>query len=178
MGDGRVETAQGGYGGGVTRVRSGAEWTGPTEGGAEPLDPVSGRLPTRPAVLRVTTVLVVEDDESVRGIAVRVLASAGYQVLCASDGVEGLKLAVQHADEIDAIVVDVVMPRMGGVAFAHALAEARVTVPMLFITGYGDRAIPAEGLPAGAHLLEKPFDARTLRRAVDELLLEARVTRG
>jgi CheY-like chemotaxis protein len=110
-------------------------------------------------------VLVVEDQPELRVLLREALGRAGYQVIVAADGVEALALGVR--DEIDLVVSDVVMPRMGGLALAAALREKRPELRVLFASGD-----PPElsRLDPRDRLLRKPFLITDLLRAVREVL--------
>jgi len=119
------------------------------------------------------TVLLVEDEESVRSLAIDILRDRGYQVLEASNGHEALLVAAEHKDEpLDLLLTDVVMPKMGGRALAEQLKKTHPDLKVLFMSGYTDDAISHQGvLDPGVALLQKPFTpallARTVREALD-----------
>ena len=96
-----------------------------------------GPAPTpRPRAAGPATILVVEDDEAVRGTAVRALRRAGYGVLQAATGPEALRVASEHPGDIDLLLSDVVLPGMNGRELAERLASARPCVRVLFVSGY------------------------------------------
>ena len=107
-------------------------------------------------------VLLVEDEETVRRLIGRILASHGYHVLSAADGQEALEL-YEREPSVDILLTDVVMPSMSGPELARALAARGSGANILFMTGYTDR--PAT-IPADAPILRKPFDAEDLLRQV------------
>ncbi|HZT64504.1 MAG TPA: GAF domain-containing protein [Acidimicrobiales bacterium] len=116
------------------------------------------------------TVLVVEDEDELRGLVCGELEWRGYRVLEAADGEAGLSVAQKHRSEIDLLVTDVVMPRMSGPELAKQLPE----IPVLFISGYsGDEKLANGRLPAGADLLPKPFPPAELARRVADALERA-----
>jgi PAS domain S-box-containing protein len=116
-------------------------------------------------------VLVVEDEEAVRRIAVRVLERAGFEVLQAPDGVAALELCLAHRERIRLVLTDVVMPRMGGRELAARLAEGYPHVRVLYMSGYADDAVLRNGaLEPGTAFVTKPFNAATLVTKVRELL--------
>ena len=127
-----------------------------------------------PAGVRGTeTILLVEDEPSVRILARESLREGGYTVLEAGDGEEALRVAAAHPGPIHLLLTDVVMPRMRGRVLADRLRAARPAVDVLFISGYPDAALDGRGtLEPGMAFLEKPFtpDAllRRVRRALDE----------
>ncbi|MFN8668172.1 MAG: PAS domain S-box protein [Gemmatimonadaceae bacterium] len=117
------------------------------------------------------TVLLVEDDEAVRAIAVRALRGQGFTVLEAHDGVDALQVARAHAGVIHILVTDVVMPRLGGKELAAQLVVERPAMKVLFASGYTRNAIVHQGvLEEGIHFLQKPYVPATLTKRVREVL--------
>jgi PAS domain S-box-containing protein len=117
------------------------------------------------------TVLLVEDDERVRTLARTVLTRKGYIVIEASDGEEALRIAAQHAGDLDLLLTDVVMPGMSGRLLAQQFSELYAEVPVLYMSGYTDDAIVHHGvLISGVSFLQKPFTPATLARAVRDVL--------
>ena len=118
------------------------------------------------------TVLVVEDEESVRRLASRVLRARGYRVLEARDGAQALELMRDHEGPVDLLLTDIIMPGLGGPALAERMRGGRPDLKVLYITGYSEEAIRQHGvLPAGGALLEKPFTAHQLAERVRAALL-------
>ncbi|HEV2695555.1 MAG TPA: ATP-binding protein [Verrucomicrobiae bacterium] len=117
------------------------------------------------------TVLVVEDDQSVRQLAKRALDAQGYTVLVATDGQEGLKVAREHTGPIDLVVADVVMPQMDGRAMADWLKAVFPKIKILFTSGYITPDPTGETLfDTGTEFLPKPFNTASLARKVRETL--------
>jgi two-component system cell cycle sensor histidine kinase/response regulator CckA len=117
------------------------------------------------------TVLLIEDEDTVRALARRVLERSGYAVIEARDGEEALMLAERDGDKLDLVVTDVVMPRMSGRVVAERLAEHRPGLPVLFMSGYTDDAVMRHGiLASGAAFLQKPFTPHALALKVREVL--------
>jgi CheY-like chemotaxis protein len=137
----------------------------------------SGMPPRRESGLRAAvrppsaaTILLVEDEPKVRTVAERMLASAGHRVLVAEDASEALALAAQHAEPIDLLVTDVVMPGLDGPALAERLCALRPGLRTLFVSGYSrEHGVPSgpEGMCA---FLPKPFSREELLAQVAELL--------
>jgi two-component system, cell cycle sensor histidine kinase and response regulator CckA len=117
------------------------------------------------------TVLLVEDEGTVRSVAREVLQMVGYTVLEAASGEEALQRVEQHSGAIHLLVTDVVMPGMNGRELAARLAVDYPHVQVLYLSGYTDDAIAHHGvLQAGIELLHKPFTPDALARRVREVL--------
>jgi nitrogen-specific signal transduction histidine kinase/CheY-like chemotaxis protein len=117
------------------------------------------------------TLLLVEDEEAVRGLVRNILRERGYTVLEASRGAEALELSELYAGRIDLLVTDVVMPQMSGRELARRLANSRPQIKVLYISGYADRAVWCEGgLDSGGAFLQKPFSPEALVGKVREVL--------
>lgn len=137
----------------------------------QPLDaaarPVIGPLPRG-----TETLLVVEDEPSVRRLAGGVLAAQGYEVLSATNGQDGLRVARAHkGSPICLVVTDVIMPLMGGKVMAEWLRATYPELKILFTSGYTDDAIAHHGvLEPGVAFLPKPYTPATLARKVRAML--------
>ncbi len=118
------------------------------------------------------TVLLVEDENAVRALAREVLRRHGYVVLEARHGVDALRLAERHPDDIHLMVTDVVMPHMGGRELAERLAAVRPKMKVLFMSGYTDSAVMHRHLTPGSAFLQKPFTPETFARKVRSVLDE------
>jgi CheY-like chemotaxis protein len=117
------------------------------------------------------TVMVVEDEPTVRSVTVRILASAGYRVLAAGDGPEALATARRHSGEIHALVTDVMMPQMNGTKLAALLREERPAVRTLFVSGFTEEAgVRPDQLTKGMGYLAKPFTAEALTERLRQVL--------
>jgi two-component system cell cycle sensor histidine kinase/response regulator CckA len=119
-------------------------------------------------------VLVVEDEEPLRRLAVDVLSSEGYDVVSAAGGVEALaQVDAEPEGRIDLLVTDVIMPEMTGVELAERLSERRPGLPILYLSGYtGDAMDSLEAIRQSNNFLAKPFTTRQLVQRV-RLLIEA-----
>jgi len=116
----------------------------------------------------VETVLLVEDEPTVRSFARVVLERCGYRVLEAGSGPEALALAARHPTAIDLLLTDVVMPEMNGRALAERLAGLRPALRVLYMSGHtGTTLIPRDN---GSQLIQKPFSHDTLAAKVREVL--------
>jgi two-component system, cell cycle sensor histidine kinase and response regulator CckA len=117
------------------------------------------------------TILLVEDEDAVRGLLHEVLTGSGYTVLQASSGAEALRVSRGHDGPVDLLLTDVVMPGMGGREVATALAAERPGLRVLFASGYTAEAIARHGvLEPGTDLIHKPFTPDALLQRVRERL--------
>ena len=117
------------------------------------------------------TVLVVEDDESVRGTIVKVLERQKYQVLQAAHGQEGLRISADFQGKIDLVISDVMMPILGGREFVERLLAERSESQVLLTSGYTDDDILKHGqINPAFGFLEKPFTVAELVAKVEEAL--------
>jgi PAS domain S-box-containing protein len=117
------------------------------------------------------TVLLVDDDPHVSAAARRALERAGYVVLSATNGREGLHVAETHRQQLDLLITDLVMPEMGGRELARRLAQVRPDVRVLYTSGYTAEAVNQQAvLELGDAFLGKPFSPDGLLRRVHEML--------
>jgi PAS domain S-box-containing protein len=117
------------------------------------------------------TVLVVEDEPTVRSLMCTVLRGHGYRVLEAEDGRAALERSAAEPGAIDLLVSDVVMPGLQGPELAERLRVCRPGLRVLHVSGYSDTAVARQGLlGAGTPLLQKPFAPQALLRHVREVL--------
>jgi len=130
-----------------------------------------------PAEKRVTkvrggreTVLLVEDEADVRTLTCEFLKAAGYEVLTATDGEEGLDIANKFADAIDMLVTDVVMPRMRGPELAKRLKRLLPDLKVVYMSGYTEEFSERASVLEGASFLQKPFSRDALLRQVHDTL--------
>ncbi len=114
------------------------------------------------------TILLVEDNESVRSAARRVLEKLGYRVVAAASGADALQLYQVHHREVALVLADVIMPGMGGVELLEVIRRSGRVPKMLLTSGYNDRQRDAEQL--GVPMLPKPWNPSQLARCVREVL--------
>jgi CheY-like chemotaxis protein len=115
------------------------------------------------------TILITDDEESVRTLVRRVLLAAGYRVLTAETPEAAIDICRTYAGAIDLLLTDVIMPQMSGPELAEAARQMRPELPVLFMSGYtGDAR--ARLVDASAPLLQKPFTAARLSEAVRDAL--------
>ncbi|MBF8258250.1 MAG: PAS/PAC sensor hybrid histidine kinase [Actinobacteria bacterium] len=120
------------------------------------------------------TVLLVEDENIVRELAVRVLDELGYRVLQAGNGDTAIALAMKYGERIDLLLTDVVMPGMSGREVANRLTQIHPETRVLFTSGYTDDAIVHHGvLDEGVSFIGKPYTPSALARKVREVLGKA-----
>jgi PAS domain S-box-containing protein len=104
------------------------------------------------------TILLAEDEDSLRCLMERILTGHGYTVIAACDGLEAVNLAEQYQGTIDLLLTDVVMPHMNGHLLAGRLQQTRPALPVIYLSGYAEPLLAARTtLPAGAVLLSKPI---------------------
>ena len=118
------------------------------------------------------TILVVEDETSIRSLAREILEGQGYAVLVAASAGEALRRAAEHAGPIHLLLTDVIMPGESGVELARDLLGRRPGLRVVYMSGYADRAVPAD-VP-GAAFVQKPFDPALLARRVRATLDQGR----
>jgi two-component system, cell cycle sensor histidine kinase and response regulator CckA len=117
------------------------------------------------------TVLLVEDEESVRQLVRETLQAKGYTVIEAEDGKSAITIASAYQSKIDVLITDLVMPGMNGRELANWMEQARPATKVLYLSGYTEDAIVHQGvLDTGTAFLQKPFTLQALCRKVREVL--------
>ena len=117
------------------------------------------------------TILVVEDEPTLLRLATRALEIVGYTVLSAATPAEAMRIASVHADAIDMLVTDVVMPGMNGFTLAERLVERQPNLKCLFMSGYPTDVMARGGvLDEHVNFLPKPFSAKGLSEKVRQVL--------
>ena len=117
------------------------------------------------------TILLVEDEASVRALAIRILERLGYDVLHASDGMEASRLARKHAGPIHLLLTDVVMPGMSGRQLADRIVEMHPETCVLYTSGYTEDAIACHGvIEEGVSFIAKPYTPHGLAQKLREVL--------
>lgn len=112
------------------------------------------------------TVLIVEDEPSVREVVVTALADLGFSPLAAADGLAGLKI-LRAAPKIDLLIADIDLPGMNGVEMVTAARSLRPGLKVLFMTGYPETGGPLE---PGMEMITKPFSFDALAAQIGDLL--------
>jgi PAS domain S-box-containing protein len=117
------------------------------------------------------TILLVEDEDAVRGLARQILESCGYQIMEARNGAEAIELYEKTDCRIDLLITDVVMPKMGGRELAEKIAGINPQIKQLFMSGYTDDGIIRQGMIAeNMDFIQKPFTFEALAQKVREVL--------
>jgi len=117
------------------------------------------------------TLLVVEDEEDVRGLARDVLVEGGYTVLVAATAEDAVRICEEHGSPISLLLSDVVMPKVSGPQLAQRLVDLRPELHVLYMSGYTDEAIVHHGvLEPGTAFIEKPFTPEGLCGKVRDVL--------
>jgi CheY-like chemotaxis protein len=137
---------------------------------AEEAAPTAKRLP--PPTARQgegETILVVEDEQAMREVAVRILRRNGYRVLEAADGHEALSTLDGHA--CDLLLTDVIMPQMSGRELVERVRERLPDLPVLYMSGYSRGVLgPQRALDSSVALIQKPFSEQALVEKVRAVL--------
>jgi PAS domain S-box-containing protein len=135
-------------------------------GASERLEP-----PQPPARAGTGGVLLVEDDELVRGVTTAALQSIGYTPMVAASAQEALRMCEQFGSEIQLILTDVVMPEMTGAELRDRIKALRPDIKVLFMSGYTSNVIVRHGvLERGVQFIQKPFSIEELGRKIAEVL--------
>ena len=132
--------------------------------------PETRKVLSAPLLAGPETILLVEDEDSLRNLTSGVLVSLGYTVLTASDGSRALQTSQAHPGEIALLLTDVVMPNMNGPALAEQLTKERPNLKVLYMSGYTGQRVGEGVLPDGSYFLAKPFSRENLAQKVREAL--------
>lgn len=118
------------------------------------------------------SILVIDDEETVRVLAKRVLSAAGYEVLTACDGAEGFAIFNAHKDRVRAVLLDLIMPNMSGDEMLEQLLQLRMDIPVILSSGYSEKEARArmKGNGEFSAFLQKPYRGAELLAAVNDLL--------
>jgi len=136
-----------------------------------PLTNIRADVPSVAMPTGTATILLVEDEDAVRALAMNILSSCGYRMIEATNGKDALLLAEKEPGPIHLLISDVVMPHLGGRALAEQVISKRPECRTLFLSGYTDDAIIRHGvLGAEFAFLQKPFSPSTLAQKVRSVL--------
>lgn len=121
------------------------------------------------------TILVAEDNEAIRRVAIAALEHAGYTVVATEDGEEAVEHFRHAPGSVDLLFFDVMMPRLGGFDAARHCRALRPEIPVIFASGYAaDSLDEGESIPDGAQVLQKPYRSDKLLHLVARLLAPKR----
>ncbi len=115
------------------------------------------------------TVLVVDDFELVRNLLNDALTAFGYSVICAEDGIDGLKKYTDNKDKIHVLLLDVVMPRLNGIELFREINKSESNIKVLFMSGYNE-IISGEYLKDKMKFITKPFNIKMLLKEMRYIL--------
>lgn len=117
------------------------------------------------------TILLVEDEEVVRGLIKRILVQAGYTVLDADGGMEAIRLCCAHPGPIELLLTDLVLPEISGKEVAQCIMDLRPAIRILYMSGYTDEALIQNVVPdESVEFIQKPFSWVGLTRKVRQVL--------
>ena len=137
------------------------------------LKPVQAARPLQTA--ESVTVLVVEDEPSVRKMVALALKRSGFTVFTAEDGVQAVEMFQQHRDEIDCVLCDLTMPRMNGWETLAALRKLSPGIPVILASGYSKDQVMANDQPEQPQeFLGKPYELKTLNDAIARVMMNKR----
>jgi two-component system cell cycle sensor histidine kinase/response regulator CckA len=131
------------------------------------------KAPSKPAVMKSgnETILVAEDETSLRTLTSTTLELSGYTVLQARDGLDALEVSRKHTGTIDLLLTDMVMPGMGGRVLAEELGRQRRDIKIVYMSGYTGQAVGSQGpVEPGSFYLHKPFTREVLTQKIREAL--------
>jgi len=137
----------------------------------EAMTPFKGETELAGSLRGHETVLLVEDEASLRALTRNLLELVGYKVLDAENGADALDRSQAHNGAIDLLLTDVVMPGINGRTLADQLIQLRPQIEVIYMSGYTGQSVGARGiLDAGSNFLQKPFTRDELARKVREVL--------
>lgn len=128
-------------------------------------------LQAAPAISSAGQILIVDDEEMVREVCRRMVEKLGYQTLSAADGEDGLTIFQEHRQTISAVILDLTMPRLDGMATYQAMARIKPEVRVILASGYSQSEVSRRYAGQGlAGFIQKPFRIETLREVLEEAL--------
>lgn len=138
----------------------------------QPVSPLKTAKFPSPVLTGSETVLLAEDQSSIRSVLREFLESQGYKILEAQNGGEALELAERHPGAIDVLVTDVIMPQIRGIELAKRVAELHPDICVIFMSGYSEDALLDNRLLSQQNitLIQKPFDPEDLAQKIRESL--------
>jgi len=127
------------------------------------------QLGDRPVLHGNETVLVVDDFEEIRALLNAALTIFGYTVICAKDGMDGLKKYKENKDQIHVVLLDVVMPKLNGVELFKEINKLETKTKVLFMSGYNE-ILDKSYQQGEIKCISKPFKIKTLLKELREVL--------
>jgi CheY-like chemotaxis protein len=116
-------------------------------------------------------ILLVDDEQMIRETTHEILVELGYEVTECADGLEGVEQFTRLAPSIDAVVLDLIMPKMGGLECYRAMRKSAPNIPVIVATGYGTSQEEAQIIREGVDgFVRKPYGKREIARALAEVL--------
>jgi PAS domain S-box-containing protein len=140
----------------------------------QPASPRKAPKVSRPATTGSETVLLAEDQPSIRNVLREFLESEGYKVLEAQNGNDALEIAKHYTGSIDVLVTDVIMPQLRGIELAKRLTEVHPDICVILMSGYSEDALVENRLLSERNmtLIQKPFDPEELAQKIRESLTQ------
>ncbi len=139
---------------------------------SEPVEKIHIVEPSGRIILEHRTVLLVEDERTLRKLTRKMLTDVGLTVLEAENGLQAIEMAERTESPIDLLLTDIVMPGMSGWALAETLSSLRPEMRVLYMSGYPDGVIARHGIAGpGITILQKPFTSEELTRRVEEVTI-------
>ncbi|MFT4542659.1 MAG: two-component system cell cycle sensor histidine kinase/response regulator CckA [Planctomycetota bacterium] len=140
-----------------------------------PASPLPLGQPQHEAVPQVVSqrheslVLVVDDEDAVGRLTAHYVGMMGFHAIRAADGVEAVQIFREHADDLELVILDFIMPRLGGAETLAQMKRIRPSVPVILMSGYNE-AIAVRDIDGVADFIQKPFAAHELLRVVQNTL--------
>ena len=117
------------------------------------------------------TILLVDDDDRIRNVAKQMIEMGGYKVLVASSGEEALKTYATHSGEVSLVILDLIMPGMGGKRCLEEILQIDPDLRVLLASGYSSNGLAIDERESGARgFITKPYDARAILAAIRKVL--------
>jgi len=139
--------------------------------GSEPVSRPASTAPTAHARTATGTIMLVDDEPGLRDTAAKLLQRLGYQCICAADGEQAIQLFGSRSHQIDAVILDLAMPRMDGAQTLELLRKIRTNIPVLISSGYAEDDVKShfDAFPPDGYI-QKPYTLDRLHAALDRLL--------
>jgi CheY-like chemotaxis protein len=116
------------------------------------------------------TILVVEDNDSIRDLMIMALSEIGYEMIAAKNGREAVELFQARHNSVSLIIMDIIMPEMNGQLALDRMREIRADIPCLFMTGYGAEVLERHNVSSLKTIIRKPFKFLDLMNKIHAIL--------